>query len=137
MEMARERSGSGEIFGGRGGEAGHVGRGPPLSLPEISRRPRDLVAGDAPGGEGAHLRPLRIFFRSGPSVFPFGERVPFSPFPVQGGWWLSISFVIQIKQYKIPTKFIQFLKKQQKKYSKVKISYLNFRISEIFVLFLR
>lgn len=45
---------------GRGVGAGHVGRGTALSGPEFSRRPRDLVAGEAPGGWG-HLRSLRIF----------------------------------------------------------------------------
>ena len=39
----------------KGRKAGHVGRGSILSGLEISRRARDLVAGEPPG-EGAHVQ---------------------------------------------------------------------------------
>ena len=59
----------------KGRKAGHVGRGSILSGLEISRRARDLVAGEPPG-EGAHVQgnaSLPGFF----FIFPFGGRAPF------------------------------------------------------------
>lgn len=90
----KERGGSGEISGGegRGGEAGHVGRGPRLSGLEISRRARDRVAGEAPGGEGPPP-PSADILRSDPSVFPFEiEGLFLFFFPIFSGWFcLSIA----------------------------------------------
>ena len=54
-QMARGRSGERFLGASKGRKAGHVGRGSILSGLEISRRARDLVAGEPPG-EGAHVQ---------------------------------------------------------------------------------
>lgn len=98
MEMARGGRGgvgSGEIFGVMGGEG--RGGGPrrtwgPLVRAGNFQKARDLVAGDAPGGGRAHLRPLRIFFSLLAPLFFLLERgslLPISNCNCKGGGWFS------------------------------------------------
>lgn len=95
MEMARERGRRG-VGAARFLGAGEGSGGGPRRTWDRPVRAGIFQKAQGSSGWGGSGRvgpsPLSPdIFRSGPSVYPFRERVPFFPFPVQGGWWLSIS----------------------------------------------